>query len=754
MWILDRCNNRICHYLPDGAAAGHFGQRMTLDEEERRNDPVDELRAIPCDSSVERGFNYPLAFVREPGGEFLVADTGNRRIVRISLDGTFSNIVPLDAGEPPLFHPVALALLPDGGLLVESVDRRLLLLHGSNFCFATPIELVDRNLTTAFLVGPGTQAGAIAGYQGDNILNICHLPEPEGGTKPPLLPEPIESINLADIEKSSRCLGTDYVHGLTSEKVQDFLRRSIQVSQKSLQRLADIETQYCAEVIAHFAAVTTAERNGEPPDGLTGSIHSSKVAEARIKVIMRGAERRGARRMFVKALSMPVRLLTLLPPALRESTLKGAVADYRNLLAGEFEARKNDYEQTIGLLKEKLADIATLDTGIVLHGLLGVIFLHDYMRVAVECLQWLDGDETPEALPPLPVCLAPYRTYASEHEMLPRNALELFARLSYEWGAYDAADAILKTLANSPDPVIAKRARWLGLDTTLALNRIDKAVDVVRNELAADPGFIEHASRAAYHSLSVGRFSCGIMIADLIDNAAVDHEKTSADTAMIRAMAMAHRCSYLSAQALLKKFASFLPPAFIRQIESVVALAGPLDESLERLSRMVADWPDEPGPRLQMAIAQALAGDFDAAVATLDEETRRWPSVSCSYVRVMIERLRGAFSDAIVEGAGSPDLFPGVPSAAVECVVAAMAVNDEPRIVALLTELNALLESHPGWYGILYFTEDQQGLVSDGLQKIAASSDRYRVEKESFGPRGVRYKIGPPDFDPEERLGQ
>jgi len=87
IWVLDRCNHRVKKHSLDGKFLTGFGKHLTENREESIN------------------YNFPQAFAKLDNATFVIADTGNNRLVNTTDSGVVLNIIKENNEKPPLGYP-------------------------------------------------------------------------------------------------------------------------------------------------------------------------------------------------------------------------------------------------------------------------------------------------------------------------------------------------------------------------------------------------------------------------------------------------------------------------------------------------------------------------------------------------------------------------------------------------------------------------------------------------------------------------
>jgi hypothetical protein len=115
--IADTGNHRIRRVGPDGKITTVAGTGVAGYAQSEDGGPATSAK-----------LKNPRAVAALPGGAFLIADTGNSRIRKVSKSGKISSLDGFGAyGGTQLGSPLALTVLPDGAILIADHDRNRIL---------------------------------------------------------------------------------------------------------------------------------------------------------------------------------------------------------------------------------------------------------------------------------------------------------------------------------------------------------------------------------------------------------------------------------------------------------------------------------------------------------------------------------------------------------------------------------------------------------------------------------------------------
>ncbi len=651
LFILDRCNHRIVKRDFDGKPIGSIGRHMTRTEEDWINDPVDFLSKPLDDSSFVLGLNYPSAFTRDPAGDFLVADTGNRRICRIAPDGRFKQIITLDTAEPPFFYPVSIIYTHDDMLLVESSDNRIKLLWGERHEYCDDIEMPLRSNSCRLISGSeynGERKSVISFC--DNSL-ISHFIPGRPATNKPAVGAEIASTtdDIRSVPLIIDQIISSKIDHQEIEKYLAFLRKSVELAGNSIQSMQKLEQEYCNLAKAYFERYISHKISSSVQAG-TNIYNDHEMTKLHFHAVKSLETRKTERRIFTETLAACSKLLCFLRTKTTEDSLIKEEGFFKDTLKKEFDDARADYDRTILIFKEKLADIGKVDLGSVLVACIGLLILHNYMRIFSGIVALIASPAEKENLqvPTLPGALSQF-----DHDMrrLPSNTLFVLGAQCEEWGYFSAAGVIYEGLIGSRDEawqvtglIHLSHVKTAGKKFNESLDLLKKAEDLSdRPSMALLVELCEAHFRLGELEKSLKK---GRELYELVRNDSASPFYISAIIYNIQPLI------FMGDFDKVDKFLSSLPS--LRDIPEIFHFRSALYQlhyeeksALDNLRRLVEENPNVNILKRSFAIRLGLAGHKGEALDYIGQEEKQSPDIVNTMIKSGTHRFDGEHEKAL-----------------------------------------------------------------------------------------------------------
>lgn len=441
VWILDRCNHRLKLCSLDGKTLKIIGRRMTIKDENRVNDPVSAYLPVEGEPHPLRGFSYPLSAVRLDNGDFLIADTNNGRLVRMTQEGVETIIVNLKGETPPFFYPVWVGSLGGGLAVTRSVTG--------------PYTFIDlahpwRELAMD-VAGEGSQnapalltdePGAVTIIDARGRLISRYLADEERSAEPPSFAMETTSRNVSYVwgDRAGESWFTYLADATESESsgamAKSFAAVCLREAVKAVNRLSEVESDYLKKAVEYQLMVERVKKEKSEKGAL--SAESRSALNWQVVTLRRGeAERGELRRILFLNLSWITRLFDKKTSGFNNEYLAEEIAGLKKALQEELAARAEDYRRVVDWLKESASKSAPPSSAAFFNACVGSVFLHEHMRYLKRILKTTGPEEGKELLEELPwlisICGRMDVTTLAEWFFF------AFGFLFRQWGRYESA---------------------------------------------------------------------------------------------------------------------------------------------------------------------------------------------------------------------------------------------------------------------------------------------------------------------------
>ncbi|MBI4665280.1 MAG: NHL repeat-containing protein [Nitrospinae bacterium] len=448
IWVLDRCNHRVKKHSLDGRLITQFGKRLGVADEEAMNDPAETVLG---NAPAVRGLKFPMGFARLSSGDFVIADTGNRRVIKFGPDGTATGLIKLDVnGKPPYTYPLAVAALGEDLFLIKSLNSAFRVADTSGMWISDETCLNGAIInTSAFSAYKGangeTQLVIADGEKG--IIRRYRLSITPGASRnpaPQAFPGDGEFADTPNNWTESGCgrwlsyLAASASGAETLSKAKTFLATAKKSAVAAATKLNTIEGEMFQALVRRYDLMDE-WRAGKKKGG--GSDDPAKLANwERVQYKASQQTRIALRHALAGDLNGICDVLT----GKDSEALAPERAGFLELFNSEYAQRRKDYTDVAQYLRERLSSPQNVNPQAALHAFAVILFLRDHISLMSKAIGRLDaafkadGLEDEKTLRPR---LEPFRPDQTE---LVNKVLTLIAQISEEWGHYQTARMVYR----------------------------------------------------------------------------------------------------------------------------------------------------------------------------------------------------------------------------------------------------------------------------------------------------------------------
>ncbi|VAX18273.1 hypothetical protein MNBD_NITROSPINAE03-1357 [hydrothermal vent metagenome] len=773
IWILDRRNHRIKLCSLSGETLSIIGRHMTLDDEDRLNDPVDALLKPGGASSRAFGFNYPQAFARGADGGFVIADTNNNRLSVITEKGEAIRFVNLKGDKPPYCFPDSVTILSSGFALISGINMTFQVMDINRAWLSNTAQIGADDP----LIKP---AALFSGEGGDDTITLFDGREKlisEYSITCPVIDNhapPIQQLSIDSKNISGNWVNMiggawfDYLAKApeaeqTTGQIKSFYATCRDEAKKATNKLNEHERAYLKHLVEYYeskALLDKTKAEGRPQKELEPDILGKLLT-------LRQDEKRRTelRRILIQNLGWIIKLFGNLNDEYRENNLSAEESDLRDLLQAEFDLRRNDYDKIESWIREALEKVDSLNVPAALHACAGLGILYDHLNYLERSLAALSGviEEGKFSAPSLPEAIA------SSHENMVHmssNILLVLGSLSEGWGMSDSAITIYRHGINAyPLQSGAYLNRLINVyrqrgDFSSGLSVIDEfasrfsetpqlhrargnalklmfrykeATEAYQKAMDIEPDAELLFSVADLNEKS-GKFQ------EALDGYHTIIEATPAQNILYEKAVISY-ARMLCFQGKYEEALKFLDSHTLsglsvqRDLQKVTILRQQerFTDSASLLEKLARENPKALNINWQLAISLSFAGDFAAAEAAIPKAISQAGSAGggnqnvhelTALVRIICKRLAGKYKEA------TQPLSTGLheriqrPQVVLELAIAALGAGDQDLTEKAMIQLLSHSET-PYWHGYVFYMPQQSELVEGAMNFL---SDRFEKE--------------------------
>jgi tetratricopeptide (TPR) repeat protein len=402
VWILDRCNHRLKLCSLDGKTLKIIGRRMTIRDEDKLNDPVWAYIPIESEPPPLRGFCYPTSAVRLDNGDFLIADTNNGRLARMTQDGVATQIVNLKGETAPFFHPVWVGNMGGGLAAVRGVTGPFRLIDLAHPWNEAVLDIAQGSPLLT------DEPGAVTAVDLRKKLVSRYLMNAERSAEPP--PAMIETSAVNPSRAWADRIGEFWFtylseapeSGTTGDMASRFAAVCRTQAVEAGNRLSEVESDYLKKAVEYQLLVELIKK--EKSEKGAPSAQTRSALNWQVALLRRAEAQRGElRRILFRNLMWSIRLFDKTTSGFKDKYLAGEIAGLRKILQDERAARTEDYRRVVDWLKESVSKPTPPSFATLFNACIGAVFLHEHMRYLKRTLKTLQGtQEEREPLEGLP----------------------------------------------------------------------------------------------------------------------------------------------------------------------------------------------------------------------------------------------------------------------------------------------------------------------------------------------------------------
>lgn len=406
VWILDRCNHRLKLCSLDGKTLKIIGRRMTIKDENRMNDPVSAYLPIEGEPRPLRGFCYPVSAVRLDNGDFLIADTNNGRLVRMTQEGVVAQTVNLKGETPPFFYPVWAGSLGGGLAVTRSVTGPYKLVDLARPWREAAMDIAEECSQNAPALLTD-EPGAVTIIDPRGLLISRYLVNEDQSAEPPSFAMETTSPNVSHAwaDRIGESWFTYLAEATESESsgamAKSFAAVCLREAVKAVNRLSEVESDYLKKAVEYQLMVERIKKEKSEKGALSAEARSA--LNWQVVTLRRGeAERGELRRILFLNLSWITRLFDKKTSAFNNEYLAEGIAGLKKALQEELAARAEDYRRVVDWLKESTSKSSPPSSAAFFNACVGTVFLHEHMRYLKRILKTAGSEEGREPLEGLP----------------------------------------------------------------------------------------------------------------------------------------------------------------------------------------------------------------------------------------------------------------------------------------------------------------------------------------------------------------
>jgi hypothetical protein len=436
VYVLDRCNHRITKHEPGGHFLASIGKGLSIMDELTQNDPAETLLGS---SAPVRGFQYPSDFSILGDGSFVVADTGNRRICRATVDGVVSAGFKLDVlGNPPYRYPLKITAL--GGMRIllgtfegyEVVDALRPWVHAGNI-------FGDLNPSYAGSIYTEGELIIVDGRKGEIVRLENEDADLDINKEPSAFPddESLKSIPNRWTEIDEGAWKSSIRHlpegAERADKAIEFINACLKSAESSAKELMEAEAEMCK----HISTLT--EMAEETRTGKRNAAQWHEGTWARLQYNKLFRRRAVLRAALIGSIAAIVETL--------EGGYEGYLADNRlkfiNTLMSERNDRVKDYDEIAEWIRDRFAKPETMILHAGTQAVLAVYLFSSHIDYLDRAIHRLDRAYK-ESYP------AEYRAFKqsslryanTDYITMAWMAPMLFGELCSQWNYHDSVIAL------------------------------------------------------------------------------------------------------------------------------------------------------------------------------------------------------------------------------------------------------------------------------------------------------------------------
>ncbi len=442
--ILDRNNGRVKKHSQNGDFISAFGKLINRNNEDQLNDP--EIILFTGESPIH-GYFYPEAFAMVDDGTLLIADTGNRRICHVTVDGELLDETKLDVdGKYPYSYPNLLIPFSRDVVLISGINIPLEFINTRLPLRSTPVD-IDLDLTlspacSAKKMGDGSIELTLIDCRKEVVTrytySFCDNPDEEGR----LLPFPEDSqlqeppnrwteiecgkwhsylINRKPDEDSARM----------ARKFIDICRLS---ASAAAQKRVEVEGKICNMMAEYYMALDNIRKaNLERQNGTEAK---NQLQLLTLKFLQAKKDRDVYRKVVINAIFKAIDLAT---SKAWKNELTPEAAGITQLMKSEYEQRLKDYSEVIEWVKDNSKVPEKLNILAFSNAFTAIFFLFDHFSYIEKSLSKLDESFIPEQVENKRFMSNVLLNFITDLRDIPGTIFSFIGKICVELGYFDTA---------------------------------------------------------------------------------------------------------------------------------------------------------------------------------------------------------------------------------------------------------------------------------------------------------------------------
>lgn len=395
LWILDKCNHRVKRCSADGKTLDIFGTARTISDEQSMFDPI--LFFYKQAGHVPAGLQYPVSFDKLDDTTFVIADTNNRRLCRISDSGQVLHTLNLDVeGDPPYEYPSLVTSLGNGYVLAGGLNSLFYIINLDRPWSKTEIDLnigeIKIGVSPAVLVTGKNNDKINLLIIGDRIARAevdcslldsdspAEIPAIEEGSAVPSRWSEIDGNNWRLYLKSAPRDETFIKSG------SSFIAAGVSTAKIIATRLSNNEVEISRLALQYYELSELQRSEGRRPKDIEDT--KNNLSSTRLSFATAHKERARLRWMLLREVA---RLCELFNDPYVKDKLSYERTEFIELIKSELNEREDDYRKLIKWMRKNFASLETAFSLASSQSLFAARFLCDHIRYTQDALSALGG---------------------------------------------------------------------------------------------------------------------------------------------------------------------------------------------------------------------------------------------------------------------------------------------------------------------------------------------------------------------------